>query len=358
MSAAAARNDPRSLGAEGNAARVGDRAEGRSKRRRLLVALPVTGRVAAEIDGLRRAVGSSSLGRIEPHVTLVPPINVREDALADVFARVREQASVEPVAVVLGPARTFAPRTPVVYLEVGGEIASIDRLRQSLSSAPLASPSSRRERPFVAHVTIASGMDKAAIPAALETFRSFRVETTLSHLTLYEQDPTAPRHAWHRLADAVLGSATRIGVGGRELTFISSTLTSPDVESWADLIGACSGSSDRHFAIVALESGKVVGLADGGESGDRVEVRRFVVAPERRREGIGGQLLSTLERDAATKGRGSIAFFVSNDEATNLFLSGRGYKRAATLSRWRADRDVVVFERRFGISPGQGVGTG
>jgi hypothetical protein len=50
-------------------------------RRRLGVVLLVPDPVRREIDGLRRALGAGSLGRVPAHLTLVPPVNVREDDL-------------------------------------------------------------------------------------------------------------------------------------------------------------------------------------------------------------------------------------------------------------------------------------
>ena len=62
-------------------------------RRRLLVALLLAGRVGAELDGLRRALGSPGLDRIAPHVTLVPPINVPERDLEAALGIVRAAAA-------------------------------------------------------------------------------------------------------------------------------------------------------------------------------------------------------------------------------------------------------------------------
>ena len=50
---------------------------------RLGVVLLVPPPVAGEIDGLRRAVGDGALGKVAPHVTLVPPVNVRDERLLD-----------------------------------------------------------------------------------------------------------------------------------------------------------------------------------------------------------------------------------------------------------------------------------
>ncbi len=59
---------------------------GRVPKRRLGVALLIPAPLDREIDGLRRAVGDGALGRIPPHLTLVPPVNVREDRLGEALA--------------------------------------------------------------------------------------------------------------------------------------------------------------------------------------------------------------------------------------------------------------------------------
>jgi len=47
--------------------------------------------VATEIDGPRRALGDGSLGRIPAHLTLVPPVNVGQERLAEARDRVRQR---------------------------------------------------------------------------------------------------------------------------------------------------------------------------------------------------------------------------------------------------------------------------
>jgi hypothetical protein len=51
-------------------------------RHRLGVVLLVPDPWAAEVDGLRRALGDEALDRVAPHITLVPPSNVSDEDLA------------------------------------------------------------------------------------------------------------------------------------------------------------------------------------------------------------------------------------------------------------------------------------
>src|SRR5688500_19331138 len=104
--------------------------------RRLGVALLVPRPLDAEIDGLRRALGDGTLGRIPAHLTLVPPVNVREDRLGEVLAVLRRAAAVtRPFTVPLGPPATFLPDSPTMCLAVGG--TDVQDLRERVFVDPL-----------------------------------------------------------------------------------------------------------------------------------------------------------------------------------------------------------------------------
>src|SRR5688572_3800754 len=111
----------------------------RVPRRRLGVVLLVPQPLATEIDGLRRALGDGSLGRIPAHLTLVPPVNVREDEVPDALRVLRAAAaSTTPFTVELGPPATFSPVNPVVYLAVDGAGRDdVERLRNAVFRPPL-----------------------------------------------------------------------------------------------------------------------------------------------------------------------------------------------------------------------------
>src|SRR3954454_2438248 len=99
-------------------------------KRRLGVVLLIPPPVDREFDGLRRATGDGTLGPVPPHITLVPPVNVRDDELGEALSIVRKAAAAPPpLELSIGPTATFLPTNPVLYLAVGGHVDGLLGLR-------------------------------------------------------------------------------------------------------------------------------------------------------------------------------------------------------------------------------------
>src|SRR3954447_18978935 len=171
---------------------------------RLASALLVPEPYATEIDGLRRAMGES-LERVPPHITIVPPVNVREEQVDEVFAlHRRAAANLAPITVTLGPATTFLPVNPVVYLEVtGADVASIHELRTAVSVGLL---DRKSDHDFVPHATIVEHTTPDRIDAALVAMADYRVEVDFSSVHLLKQDDD---RVWRPLAEAIFRGAHR-----------------------------------------------------------------------------------------------------------------------------------------------------
>jgi 2'-5' RNA ligase len=308
-------------------------------RRRLFVALEITGKVAAEIDGLRRAIGSSSLGRIAPHLTLVPPVNVPESELAGALGLLRSVAYEAPIPVSLGPAGSFSSRSPVLYLAVDDPSGRIARLQRRLDAAPLVAPKTRPNRPFSAHVTLSNRMDHREKSAATELFVNFKLETVLSALTLYEQQHDEPRHPWYPLADVLLGTGTPPGRGGRQLGFVVARTPGPDVTPNGDTRRVDGGEP---LAVIGREDGEVVAEARGAIVGAQLEIESWGVEASRRGEGIGRALVLAIERASAGLGAERL-IIASSSDAQAAFLDHIGYAPVGRLpasgaSMWSAPR--------------------
>lgn len=165
---------------------------------RLGVALLLPVDLAAEVDGLRRGLGDGALGRIPPHITLVPPVNVREDRLDEAFAVLRRAAATTPcLPVTLGPPATFLPDNPVVYLQVGGELAPLRTLRDAVFVEPLARPLTWD---WVPHVTIADDAAPERIAATLVALQDYVVEASFDGVHLLRENPG---RIWEPVANAL-----------------------------------------------------------------------------------------------------------------------------------------------------------
>jgi len=249
--------------------------------------LLLTGEVAHEVDGLRRACGDRALRRIPSHITLVPPVNVREDDMPAALTRMRAAAAAVggPIEVTLGPPATFLPENPVLYLEVAGpDLEALHRLRETVFGFPL-------ERTltwsFVPHVTVADGAEPDRIRAALVALADFTVTATIDRLHLLEEED---QRVWRPMADCPLGPPDLVGRGGFEVELTTSQLLDPEAASFVTEHGAVAAGSPPY--VVARHRWNVIGVADGEST---------VVAPDHDSHGVAELLARRLQ--AATTHR-------------------------------------------------------
>ena len=249
-------------------------------RRKLGVALLIPRNIAPEIDGLRRALGAPDLAQVPPHITLVLPINVREEDVDPAIALVRDTAAAEsPLDVVIGPLATFYPVTPVLYLAVSGPgLETIVRLRDSLDAGPLAQ---ELAHPFVPHVTLNSDATDDAVRGAQTSITHYVEHVHLDTITVLEQNDDDK--VWRPIADAALGDApTARTIGGSPVTMA--------VTKYSTDVGSTMGRY-RPLSVEAFVDGRVVGLAHGHFMPDGVAwLDELVVIRETRGTGVGAQL--------------------------------------------------------------------
>jgi len=153
-------------------------------RRRFAVALLVPPPVSIEIDGLRRALGDRQLGRIDPHITIIPPINLREDQIGDALAVVQAAArSAGPMTLTLGPVDTFAETSPVRFLAVEPWEPVVE-LHRACWTDVLDRP---EKRPFHPHCTVdIDGGPTEGPDPALDLLAGFRAQVELDRVTVLE----------------------------------------------------------------------------------------------------------------------------------------------------------------------------
>ena len=267
----------------------------------------------SEIEGLRKALGDPSLGRMEPHVTLVPPVNVRLADLPAAFSVLRAAAASQrrPIVATLGPPATFLPQNPVLYLEVGGDLERLAQLREAVFRAPLARTLSW---PWVPHVTLGDGIAEERIDAGLTALGDFTALVTFDRVVLLEE---RGGRTWVPVADACLEPPVVVGTGGIAVTITRGRTL--DAEARAALPSAEAVLLDedlpldaaarpaigyppvKPIVLTARTEQGVAGFAAAWVDGKGAHAGVFV-AEACRRQGVGSHLLAHLESAARAAG--------------------------------------------------------
>lgn len=271
-------------------------------RLRLGVVLLVPEPWAIEINGLRRACGDQQLERVPPHVTLVPPINVRVEDVPAALTVLRAAAATRPgpLVVRLGPPASFHPDTDTLHLAVGadeGERAEVRTLRDAVFVAPL---ERTLEWPFVPHVTLSDVADQARSSAALDALADYLVEVPFDRLHLLEEQRSRHgRRIWVPVADAPFESPAIVGRGGIELELCRSELVDPEATAFEQReYGMLDVSSPpprlpagaTPMVFCARRRGELVGVARGWSREGEREIGSLLVAAGHRGLGIARQL--------------------------------------------------------------------
>jgi 2'-5' RNA ligase len=279
------------------------------------VALLLTGDLACEVDGLRRACGDGALGRVPPHLTLVPPVNVRADDLPHALAVLRHAAAgVRPFTLRLGPPATFLPVTPTLHLAVDGAGSALQVLRE-LRDGVFRPPLERSlSFEFVPHVTLADEMEPDRIAGALVALRDFVAELHVERVHLLEESRGDDGHRrWDPIADAPLAPAVVVGRGGVQLDLAVSRLLDPEAAAFearvvdavtgseagsSEPVGSGAGWGGESVVVVARRGGAVVGVARGWAGTLEPDLTSIVVDPAHRRQGIARQLVAAFDHAA------------------------------------------------------------
>ncbi|MGI8792375.1 MAG: GNAT family N-acetyltransferase [Acidimicrobiales bacterium] len=321
-------------------------------RRRLGVVLLLPDPVRTEVQGLRRAVGDGSLERIQPHVTLVPPVNVREDNLGDALAVLRSAAASVPefLSLTLGPPASFLPDNPVLFLEVGGDLDGLHALRDRVFRGPL-------ERtltwPYVPHVTLADQAEVDRIGAAKAALRDYRADVAIRAVQLLEERD----RRWEPTAEVRFGPAAVVGRGGLEVELAVSRELDPAAVAFADReweqfdhreYGPAAQPVEP-MAVVARRGGEVVGIGRGEihRHNGTAHLSELIVAAAERGTGVGHMVLAAVEAEARSAGCARLT--VHADPATPAigFYRERGFVAEAQLPVWKFGRNFVRLVRHL-----------
>ncbi|MER6269192.1 2'-5' RNA ligase family protein [Streptomyces sp900105755] len=150
----------------------------------------------------RAGFGDAAAHGIPTHVTLLPPTEVDEGELAAVQAHLDEVAAAgRPFPMRLCGTGTFRPLSPVVYVRVaqGDEDCAWLQARVRDEAGPLAR---ELQFPYHPHVTVAHGIDEAAMDRAFAELAGYEAEWPCTGFALYEQGADG---VWRKLRDYVFG---------------------------------------------------------------------------------------------------------------------------------------------------------
>lgn len=320
---------------------------------RLGVALLLPEPVASAVDVLRLATGATDLERMPPHITLVPPVNVRNDELDDALDRLRDAASrTRPFRVTIGPPATFLPTNPVLYLQVSGDVAAIDALRDKVFRHPLERPLTW---PFHPHVTVVDNAEESRIRAAVDALADWRAEVVLDrvHLLREERRDEDGERTWRAIAEAPFEAPAVIGRGGLELELEVTERLSEDAEWFRD--DELRAEQVRRFgdhalrrplAVTARRYSRIIATADGElrEEGEAF-LSKLIVDPTCRNEGVGEHVLAAFASAAAVAGATFLSLRTDADGPALRFYERLGFVRWFDLPHWRRGRTYVQLRK-------------
>jgi 2'-5' RNA ligase len=153
----------------------------------------------------RAGFGDAAAHGIRTHVTLLPPTEIEAAALAAVHAHLTEVAVAgRPFPMRLSGTGTFRPLSPVVYVKVveGAEACAWLQHRVRDASGPL---TRELQFPYHPHVTVAHGIDEAAMDRAFKELAHYEAEWSCTGFSLHEQGADG---GWRKLREYAFGGAT------------------------------------------------------------------------------------------------------------------------------------------------------
>jgi 2'-5' RNA ligase len=150
----------------------------------------------------RAGFGDAAAHGIPTHVTLLPPTEVDASELPAVEAHLTRVAAVgRPFPMRLCGTGTFRPLSPVVYVRVVQGAEECTRLQQQVRDA--SGPVARElQFPYHPHVTVAHGIDEAAMDRAFAELAGFEAEWPCTGFALYEQGADG---VWRKLREYTFG---------------------------------------------------------------------------------------------------------------------------------------------------------
>jgi 2'-5' RNA ligase len=156
----------------------------------------------SELQQLRAGFGDAAAHGIPTHVTLLPPTEVDSAGLPAIEAHLGEVAAAgRPFSMRLSGTGTFRPLSPVVFVQVVEGAEACARLQKQVRDA--SGPVARElQFPYHPHVTVAHGIDEAAMDRAYEELGGYEAQWPCTGFALYEQGADG---VWRKLREFAFG---------------------------------------------------------------------------------------------------------------------------------------------------------
>lgn len=147
------------------------------------VAIEITS-PAREVIEEARARYEPTVGAMPPHVTVLPPFDVDDDALPAVVRHLEHEAArTRPFALSLRGTGTFRPVSPVVFVALTAGIAECAALEGRVRSGDVAVET---RYPYHPHVTVAHDVAPAVLDRAMAELSEFDADVDVRAMGLYE----------------------------------------------------------------------------------------------------------------------------------------------------------------------------
>lgn len=150
------------------------------------VAVPIPEPFLAELGAYRERFGDPLAHAIVAHITLVPPMPVRDEAhFSAVLAHLGHVAfRLRPFPLVLAGAGSFRPVSPVVFVPIETGEDEVRAIESVVRRGPL---DRTLQFPFHPHVTVAHDVEEGWLDEAFDAMDSYRAAFDVDHLGLFVQ---------------------------------------------------------------------------------------------------------------------------------------------------------------------------
>lgn len=171
-------------------------------RRDIGVAIGLPEPYTSELQEWRERLGDPNAGLIPPHVTLLPPTSLQQDALDEVEQHLLAVAEAGwSFAMQLRGSATFRPVSPVVFVPLVQGNSECELLEASVRSGPLLRPVSF---PYHPHVTVAHEVPDPLLDTAFDELAGYDAKFPVWGFSLFEK---ARDGVWTPQRDFPFGAA-------------------------------------------------------------------------------------------------------------------------------------------------------